>query len=257
MSLETFSVFYYGHEVTTENYSIDFNEGGPDLVASIEVGVYSLTQFIAAIESALNTAGTLTYTVTVDRVTRKITISANGNFSLLISSGPTIGVTAFTLMGFTGADLSGDDNYTGNEGSGYEYRPQYILQDHVPPENFKRSVSASVNESASGAVEIVRFGSVRFLQCNIQMITNRKMDNKVIKNNPNGVDDANQFMDYITKISPIEFMPNIQDRSTYNTIQLESTPQSKDGIDYTLKELYDRNLPGIFQTGQLTFRVID
>ncbi len=88
-------------------------------------------------------------------------------------------------------------------------------------------------------------------------ITDIEMDGRLIKNNPTGVDDANTFMDYVTKVAPIEFMADIGDRSTFNTIQIESTPQSKDGIDYTLKEWYDKGLPQIFETGVLTFRVID
>ena len=257
MSLKTFSTFYYGQEITIDNYIINFDEGIGELAAEVAVGTYSLTQFAEAIESALNTAGTLVYSVTVNRQTRQITISASGVFTLLIATGSSVATSPFSLMGFNGGDLSGSNSYTGDSGSGYEYRPQFILQDHVPPENFKRNVQATVNEAASGLVEVVRFGSVRFLQANIMFITNLPMDGKVIRNNPNGVDDANQFMDFITKIAPIEFMADVGDRNIFKTIQLESTPQSKDGIDYTLKELYDRNLPEIFQTGILTFRVLD
>lgn len=257
MSLSTFSKFYYGHEVTLDNNTIDINEGSGELTAEIAVGTYSLTDFLAALESALNTAGVLTYTCTLNRTTRKITITATGTFSLLISTGSSVGTSAFTLAGFTGADKTAASTYTGNIGSGSEYRPQFILQDHVPPENYKKNVQATVNEAASGLIEVVRFGVVRFIQCSIKFITDLAMDGVIIKNNPDGVDDANDFMNYITKIAPVEFMPDISDSSTFNTVQLESTPQSKDGIDYTLKERYDMGLPGIFETGILTFRVID
>lgn len=257
MSLDTFSTFYYGHEITSDNNKIDFDEGFGERVAEIGVKTYSLSQFIVAVQDALNSAGSNVYVVTMNRNTRRITITADNPFDLLTTTGDHLGTSAFSLMGFSGADHTGGTTYTGSGPSGSEYRPQFILQDHIPPENFKKSVQATVNESASGVVEIVRFGSVRFLQLNIMYITNIPMDGKIIRSNPSGVDDANSFMDYITKIAPIEFMPDVSDKSFFNTIQLESTPQNKDGIDYTLKELYDKNLPNIFETGKLVFRVLD
>lgn len=256
MSLETFSIFYYGHEVTSSNNTIDFDEGFGELTAELGPGKYTLTDFAKEIAAAMNEAGTKTYSATVDRSTRLITINSTGTFSFLISSGSTVGTSAFGLAGFTGSDTPTASSHTGNLASGSEYRPQFILQSHIPPENFKRTVNASVNESASGAVEVVRFGAVRFMQCNIMFITDKKMDGIVIKNNQSGVSSANAFMDYITRIAPIEFMKDISDRDSYLKIQLESTPQSKDGIDYTLKENYDKGLPGIFETGNLTFRVL-
>ncbi len=257
MSLTTFSTFYYGHEITTDNNNLDFDEGFGELTAEIAVGTYSLTDFMTAVQDAFNSAGSNIYIVSLNRATRKVTVSADNPFDLLINSGSHSGTSGFELLGFTGSDLTGSGPYVGNGPSGSEYRPQFILQDHIPPENFKRSVQATVNESASGLVEIVRFGNVRFLQLNIMYITDLEMDGKVIRHNPSGVDNANAFMDYITGVAPIEFMPDVSDRATFNTIQLESTPQSKDGIDYTLKELYDKGLPNIFETGKLVFRVID
>jgi len=160
------------------------------------------------------------------------------------------------MIGFAGADRTGFATYQGNLSSGSAYEPQYILQSHVPKENFKKTVSASVNESASGIVEIVRFGSVRFTEFNIQFITDRKTDGRLMKYNPSGVTAANSFMDYVTKVAPIEFMPDISVRNTFQTIQVESTPEHKDGIDYKLRELFDRGLPLIFETGLLRFRVL-
>lgn len=257
MSLTTFSKFYYGHRVTADAYTIDFNEGGPDFTAEVPVGKYSLTEFVIALKNALNVAGTLTYNVSVDRDTRLITISASGTFSLLVATGPTLGVSLFSLVGFSGADRTGAATYTGDLPSGSEYSPQFILQNHIPKENFKKAVQASVNESADGTVEVVRFADVRFVQFDIQYITDVEMDNVTILNNPTGVSDANDFMNYITEIGPIEFIPDRDDTSTFDKIQLDSTPENKDGTEYTLKEWYDRELPGLFSTGILKFRVLN
>lgn len=256
MSLQTFSAFYYGHEVTSENNLIDFNEGGPDFIAEIDVGTYTLTQYAQAVQNALNDAGSNIYVVTLDRSTRTLTVSADNNFELLVATGVSTGTSAFPMMGFSGADRTGTDTYEGNLASGSAYYPQFILQDHIPQANFKRTVQAAVNESASGDVEIVRFGSVRFTQFNIMFITDLPMDDLVIKNNPTGVDDANAFMNYITKIAPIEFMPDISDLDTFEILKLESTPESKDGIDYTLKEEVQQKIPRVFRTGILVFRVL-
>lgn len=255
MSLTTFSIFYYGHKITDENYLIDVDEGGGTFQVEIPVGSYTLTTFADILESALNDFGTLTYTVSVNRTSREITIAASAAFDLLVSSGPSIGTSAWSLIGFSGSDRTGASTYTGNLPSGSEYTPQFILQDHVPSSNRKRSVMSTVNESASGELEIVRFGSVRGVQFNIKMITDLPMDDKIILNNPNGVADANDFMDYVTDGNKIEFMPDRSDRSTFETLIIEKTPQSKDGIEYDLKEHYDKGLPNIFETGILQFRV--
>lgn len=257
MSLKTFSSFYYGHTVTSENNLLDFTEGIVQYTAEIDPGIYSLTEFAIKVANALNTEGTLTYVVSIDRDTRKLTVSANGNFELNVQTGPSTGTSVFPLMGFTGSDRTGGALYEGDSESGSEYRPQFILQDHVPSTNFKRTVQASVNEAASGEIEVVRFGSVRFVQFNITMITDKVQDGRVIRNNPNGLQDANDFMDYVTNAGPIEFMADVSDRSTYQTLRIESTPQSRDGIDYQLKELYGRGMFDYYETGQLVFRVID
>lgn len=256
MSLDTFSIFYYGHSITDENYLLDVDEGSGDFQVELPVGSYTLTEFVDILESALNDAGTLTYTVSLTRASREITISATASFDLLVSTGPSVGTSAWSLIGFSGSDRTGASTYTGNLPSGSAYEPQFILQDHVPPENYKKSVMATVNESASGDLEIVRFGSVRGVQFNIKYATDIPMDGKIIKNNPSGVSDLNSFMDYITDGNKIEMMPDISDRSTFDTLIIESTQQSRDGIEYRLKELYDKGLPRFFETGVLSFRVI-
>ena len=124
MSLENFSTFYYGHEITSDNNKIDFEEGFGELVAEINVGTYSLTDFVIAVQDALNSAGSNIYFVTLNRTTRQITITANNPFDLLITTGDHTGTSSFPLMGFTGPDLTGQTVYVSNGPSGSEYRPQ-------------------------------------------------------------------------------------------------------------------------------------
>lgn len=258
MALSTFSCFYYGFEITADNNIINFDEGSGELSAELEVGSYTLTTILPVIETAMNTAGALTYTATVNRATRVITISAGSNFSLLTTSGSQIGTSPFSLLGFSGADKTGFSTYSGTAAAGSIYEPQFRLQNYIPPENWTGAALATVNKSASGRVEVVKFGNESFMQCDIKYITNViQADNEIIKSNASGVDNLLDFMNYCITKGPLEFMPDISDRSDYITLILESTPESKDGVAFKLNELYDKGLPGWFDTGTLKFRLIE
>lgn len=257
MALDTFSCFYYGFEITGENNLLNFSEGGPELTAELDVGSYSLNDMIAVLETALNSEGALTYTVSVNRTTRAITIAATGTFSLLTTTGTQVSSSPFTLIGFTGADKTGFATYTGTA-AGSIYEPQFRLQDYIPVENWTGAALATVNKSASGRVEVVKFGDESFMQCDIKYATNiSQNDNLIIKSNASGVDNLIDFMSFAITKGPMEFMPNISDRATYIKIILESTPDSKDGVSFKLKELYDKGLPGFFDTGTLKFRLLE
>jgi hypothetical protein len=257
MSLSTFSKFYYGYEITTDNYIINFDEGGSELSAEVAVGAYTFTTFLTAIETALNSAGALTYTVTGNRTTRIITIAASGNFSLLTSTGTQLGASPFSLMGFTGADRTGDDTYAGNTAAGSSYAPQFILQDHVATTDWKMASQATVNKTADGRVEVVKFGDEQFMQANIKYATDIGQDGVVIHTNASGVANLRTFMEWLIKKYPIEYMADVDTVATFENLILESSPDSQNGTGYKLKELYDIGLPGYFETGILKFRVVE
>jgi hypothetical protein len=255
MSLTTFSRFYYGHIVTAENNTVDFDEGGSEITAFLDVGSYTLTDYLNHVAAMMTEYGGQTYSASVNRTTRIATISATSNFTLRTASGSTLGTTAFTMMGYTGADRTGTNTYAADSASGSEYSPQFILQDHVASENGREAVEASVNVSASGQVEVVSFGTARFVQMNIMYITDIAQ-NGAIMNNASGVADARAFMEYATQKAPVEYMPSVSALSTFQDLLLESTPQSSKGTAYRLKELYDTGLPGYFETGVLKWRVL-
>jgi hypothetical protein len=257
VALGTFSVFYYGHEVTVENNMIPFDEGAGELTAELDVGFYSLTEYAAEVASAMNDVGDNTYSVSVNRVTRILTVSADANFDLLFLSGAAASVSARELMGFEAADFTGDDSYTATIQSGEEYRPQFLLQDYVSKDDNLTLVDAVVNKAANGRVQVIRFGDERFFKMNIKYITDHAMDGVVIKNNPTGVDDARAFMDSIVKKATFEFMPNKSSTSTFYKVLLESTPLDKNGTAYELKELVNQDLPGIYETGLLKLRLME
>lgn len=256
MSLTTFSKFYYGHTIDSTNSSIDFNEGSGPLLAVLNRGDYSLTNFLAEIKRAMEAVGTNTYTVSVDRATRKITISTGSNFSLLVSSGTHLGTSAFGLMGFTGSDRTGASTYQGNAGSGFEYKPQAILFDHIAPENWVDKNDAVVNSSASGRVQAVSFGTVRYAQLNIKLATNKTVSaNQVgIENQVNGLDNLRAFMEYGITKAEFEFIPDRDTPSSFYRVLLDRTEDAKDGTSFKLKEL--KGGPGYFESGKLVLRVI-
>lgn len=258
MSISTFSLFYYGYEITRENNIINFDEGIGELTAQISIGRYSATTLQAAIKTAMDGAGTLTYTVVFDRDTRKYTISTASAFDLLIDTGTQSGLAPWTLLGFTGtADLTGALTYTSDSVSGDAYEPQFILQDYVRANHFKEKVDATVHESANGDIETISFGTRRFIEMNMMFITDIQQDGKIIKNNATGVADAIRFLDSLITKGDVEFMPDINSKGNFLTLKVEKMQGSSDGTGYMLKEELGKNLPLYYQTGKMKFRVTE
>ena len=255
MALLTLPKFYYGYTVSTSNNKINFNEGGGELTGTLTVGDYSLTTFATELSAALNLAGGQTYTVTVNRTTRTLTIAASSNFDLLITSGTNASTSVYSTAGFTGADQTSTNSYEG-AATGTEYKPQFYLDQYVPSGNNKQRLSSVRKESASGKVEVVSFGQVSNTTMNITFITNvNQGTNGGIETDLTAVTKALAFMDHITEIKPVEFMPDRDTPSTYEKLILLSTPQSKDGTDYELRELFGKGLPSYYETGKLVFRL--
>jgi hypothetical protein len=259
MSLNTHSRFIYGFEVSDSTLWIDFDEGGAEISAQLNIGVYTLTDFVTEISRALNAAGgTRVYSVAVNRTTRIITISATGgNFTLRVATGSHAGTSAFGLAGFTGANRSGAATYAGDTAAGSEYVTQFILQSYVGAEDSQGALYGTVNESASGDLEVVTFGQVSYIELNIKFATNvTQMDATVIRPDAQGVEKLRAFMQYLITRGPLEFMENENTPGTFYSVILESTADDNKGLKYKLKEMYAQGLPGFFETGTLKFRVL-
>jgi hypothetical protein len=258
MAIETHSKFYYGYEINTQNSKIDIDEGSGELTATLSSGIYSPGDLATEIKTQLDAIGTKTYTVIFNRNDRKFTIACDsGTFDILIASGANSGLSPYDLLGFTGVvDLTGFGTYTSDSASGSEYKTQFKLQDYTPKENWLEKVDASVNQSATGEVEVISFGDVRFIEFNLLFITNKPMDGKVIRNNASGVEDVRDFLEFAIKRGNLDFMPNENDPNTYTKVLLETTEASSKGIAYRLKEETSKNLPGFYQTGRLKWRVV-
>jgi len=260
MAIDTFSAFYFGIKINSLNQNLNFDEGSGELTAQIEPGSYSLTDFLVAIQTALESASVLpqAYTVTADRITRQITITAANTFDLLISTGSQTGTSPWTLIGFNGiVDLTGLLTYTGASGSGEEYITQFPLQDYVLADHFQDRIDASVNESASGKVEVISYGVRKLFIMSFKYITNKAQDGHVIRNNPNGVANAVNFFENITERGEFEFMPDAGSRSTFFKVQIEKTTSQSKGTGFKLKELTGQNLPDYFEITNVNMRLVE
>lgn len=257
--INTFSKFYYGIQVTSNNKWFDLDEGAGELNAEIPVGEYTLTTIAEALEDALNDVGSDTYTVTVNRSTRKITISSDGTFEVLISTGTNAGSGIYSLIGIDDVvDIGSAATCVSDSAIGSEYIPQYKLQDYISEADMRKLRNATRNKSASGAVEVQSFGTDRMFQFSIKFATDiPQPSGGPITNNSSGVDDLRAFMQNAITQAPIEFMPDKDTVSTYYKVLLESTPADSNGLGYTLQEQFGRGLVGYFETGLLTFRILE
>lgn len=256
--IKTFGKFYYGHTVTNLNRRIDFKEGaGPDLMATVDIGEYSLTDFLDAVSSALNLAGSETYTVTVDRTTRLITISATGSFTLLAGSGISVGQDLYNLLGFNQSDTSSASSHIGDFSSGSEWVPQYLPQDNIEFDNNQIHIDGTVKQSTDGTVEAVKFGVKKIMEVNYKFITDiQQSSNSPVLNDQDGVLNARTFLEYATTKADLEFIPDKNNPDVFAKCLLESTNEDKDGLSFKLKEQYSKGLVGYFETGLLKFRKI-
>jgi hypothetical protein len=258
MALMTRSKFYYGVNIETDNNLFDFDDGGGEISITIPVGYYSPTEIAQKIASLMSEGGGQSYVGSFDRTTRLITITGTANFSILIATGTNNSSTIYENLGYTqGVDLTGSNSYVGQDFLGLEFKPQFYLLDYVPLEHNVKSVQASINETANGNIEIIKYGKKRLMECSIDFITDQRFlseDTSVWQSDTSGVSNALSFLNVVTEKSVIEFMPDLNDATFYFLI-LESTEEAQDGTAFKLKEM-EQYGSGIFRTGKLVFREI-
>src|SRR6056297_1675110 len=241
----TYSLFYYGFTVTEDNKFLDFDEGGSELTAEVDLGNNTLSTIGDRVAGALNDAGTNTYTVSVDRETRKFTITSDGTLNLRVTTGTNVANSLYSDIGFT-TNKTGSLSYESDVSAGSTYEPQFKLQSYLSSSDNKELVKATINESTSGALEIVTFGSKSFYEFDIRYINNfQQPSGGPVKSNATGVSDVRAFLDFCIEKRNVEFMPDIDDVETYDTILLETTPESGQGTSYRLKENFGQ-LPDYF-----------
>jgi len=241
--ITTRSSFIYGFLVDENNNTFVIDEGSGNIDCVLRKNTYSFTEYAAEVQLAINTNGTQVYTVTANR-DRTLTISASNNFDIKVS-GVGVGLSAFPMMGFT-TDMTGTNTYTSDAKAGYEYVPQYYLQEYAELEQEYRNVHK--NETLSGYVETIVHNKVKYVSMNIKFITDLDVSGSSITNNQSGVNDVVNFMEYVITGGKIEFIPDVNDRDLYKTLILENNNKFK------LKE--ERDFRHIYQTGVIKFREV-
>lgn len=253
--INTLSVFYYGFTITKLNNVINFDEGSGELSAFLSIDDYTLEEFADEIAARMTLAGTQTYTATVNRTTRKITISALANFDLLAGSGSQVASGAFSMAGFNPIDKTGTNIYTSDVGAGFEYRPQLTLDNYTALEDWHLKESAVVNVSTSGVVQTLQYGDGQRMGCVLRGATNLTgLKIEPFFENANGVQALRTFMLYLITKAKIEFMPDVSDRNIFYDLLLESTDTDKNGIQFKIKNM--KGADKFFECGPLVFRKV-
>lgn len=260
-TLTTFSKFYYGFEVTASNNKLDFNEGSGEITITIDSGSYTGTEIAVEIQSKLNaSSGANTYTCSFNRSTRIFTIASNSAMTLLTNTGSNSANSIYSSLGYsTASDTSSTTSHAAGSALGTEYKPQFKLQDYIPKENWIEQLHSAVNETITGEQELFTYGNKNMMQCRIKYITDipQPASNGVIENNASGVSQARSFLQWVAKKNSVEFMPDRDTPSSYDTYILMKNEYSNDGTTARLKEMYDISLPGYYDTGILLFRKVD
>ena len=61
-------------------------------------------------------------------------------------------------------------------------------------------------------------------------------------------------MNYCITKAPIEFVADLEAPTIFRQCLLDRTRESKDGVDFKIRELFSKKLFGYFESGSLTFR---
>lgn len=104
-------------EITSSNNVIRFRDaaGGANKDAGIQTGIYTTdAAFLAAVDAAMEAAGSANYTVTRSTTTQKITITSDlsGGATAFELRGADAAFTARDVLGFAAVNTSGTGTYT-------------------------------------------------------------------------------------------------------------------------------------------------
>lgn len=259
MALNKYSAFYYGHTISRNNRYLNFGEAYLDpeqRSGLLDIGSYTLTEFGNRVAKALNTFGNQEYTVTLDRSTRKFTISAPNNFELLIDTGSQKTLSVFTLLGFTGLDRVGSNTYEANLESGSAYITQTPLKDFSDFDKNREKAEAQVKTTPAGITEVISYSTLERMNCSFPLITNYTPQ-RYIRESITGVEEALDFLNYAIGKAPMEFIYSFDDPSNFKPVILDRTKKSSKGVGFELKERVKDSLPGYYEISGLVFLKIE
>lgn len=250
MALTSKSLFLYGLQVTTTNRSIDFktSPGGPQINATLSLGFYSLTDLMAEIKNAMESADPYnTYTITANRTysggtQNRVTIATSGSYlSLLFGTGTRAASTAAPLIGFLTADQTGATSYTGTLSAGTVVQSTLFGYNYISTNQFKK-VFGSLNVSTTGQKEAIVFQVQEFFEVQFKYEPLTKVELEWAP-----------LLTWMIQQKPLEFTPEVSNPNFFYVCTLEKTSADGKGLGYHLKEMLP-NFPNLYDTGKLTFR---
>jgi len=261
MALRHPSLFLYGFEVTILNSAIDFKavSGGPTILATLNLGFYSLTSLGTEIARAMSAADPAhTYTVTVNRFVgggtqNRVTITTNSSFfTLLFGSGPRASTSVAPLIGFNDTDYTGSTFYTGAQSAGIPLITEFAAGGfNFTPEHLNRKVFGAVNVAASGEKEAVVFQVQKFIEVEF------KYEPEGPDNDPANFKLTNQWValfDWAIQQKLFEFTPEVSNPSNFFEVTLETTAADGKGLGHKWVEMLP-DFPGYWRTDKLKMRV--
>lgn len=257
MALNDIPSFLYGYDVNDFNKYINFQKVslGPVLTATMNIGNYTATQFMAEVKRAMEFIdGTNLYTLTLNRTinsgrSNNMTISTSGSFlSILFNTGANAATSPRDLMGFAHTDLTGSTTYTGGFQSGTIWIPQFATWNYLSPDEMVEQDGVK-NVTSTGIKETLVFAQMSFFQGEWRYITDN--DGSFQKT------QCENYLKYATKQLKFEYAPSInEDPTHFFQATLESTPADGNGLKYRLEQMNKVGLYRVYQTGIMKFRVV-
>jgi len=253
------SVFNYGHSIDASNRYINFRDGDflEELRAEMPIGSYTLGEFGYIVASALTEKGSQAYTSTLDRTTGLITILADNNFTLLVDTGVNKARSTYGLIGFTGADLSGANTYTGNEPSGDTYISQTIIRGFLDFPYNKEKLDAVVRSTPANIYESISYGTAERATFDIPLITDVTPQGQHVRETSTGINEVVRLLDYMIEKKPFEFVEVNSDRTTYTPCILDKVAGNSKGTGFKLNHLVNKKLKGYYELKGITLLKIE
>lgn len=253
----TRSLFYYGGEITRTSANLDFDEGGLEIQAVMDVGDYTMADLATEMARAMSEVGSLTYTGTFNRTTRKITIASTAPFTLRSNTGTRVGTSAWIMLGFsTAANHTGASTYTGDTGAAYAYQTQYPVSQYTAEEHSIVKESSTTNVSATGVTQQIYFAEGARIEMNIRLISDKTGISSCqsgFYENATGISDFMAFMRRIMHKGKLEFMKDVATPASFTKVILDSTKEDRSAQKFELKNM---KTPDWYESGQLVFRKV-
>ena len=253
MALRTKSGFLYGYTVTNDNRYIDFKtvSGGPQITATLRLGVYGLSELLQQIEDALEAADPInSFVVTADRTVaggtqNRITIGTTTAiyFDLLFGTGTNALQSAAALLGFAATDRTGALSYQGTTSTGTYFYPTQIGYTYQPPETYKRAQGV-VNISSAGVKEVLTFSVNEFFQVEFRYEPQAKV-----------LTEWDDFLTWAISQAEVEFFSDIANPTDFIRVTLEKTDLDGKALGYLMREMLP-DFPFFYRTGILHFRKV-